>query len=139
WLKGVVVHTPGREVSLVNPESKNELLFDDIIFEEDARKEHFGMLEIFKTGMPDDGQIIEITDLFRECLQNEDARTFLINLLAEWFHRENLDFIKNELMALSANDLLQFVIEGTTPKIPNFSLLPSPNLLFTRDLAAVAG
>ena len=30
-LIGVIVHTPGHEVSLVNPEIADELLFDDII------------------------------------------------------------------------------------------------------------
>ena len=52
-LQGVIVHTPGHEVSLVNPELKDELLFDDIIFEEDARGEHLDMLDIFKTAMPE--------------------------------------------------------------------------------------
>jgi arginine deiminase len=138
-LKGVIVHTPGREVSLVNPETKDELLFDDIIFEDDARQEHLGMLQIIKTIMPDDGQILEITDLFRDVLQNNEARSFFIELLLDRLRQENLHFIKNELTALPADDLLQFVIEGTTPSIPNFSLSPSPNLIFTRDLAAVAG
>jgi arginine deiminase len=138
-LKGVIVHTPGREVSLVNPDLKDELLFDDIIFEEDARQEHLGMLQIFKTVMPTDGKVFEITDLFRECLQNEGAQTFFIDLLVNKLQDENLDFIKNELTALPADGLLQFVIEGTTPQIPHFSLSPSPNLIFTRDLAAVAG
>ncbi|MDZ7691670.1 MAG: hypothetical protein U5K69_11190 [Balneolaceae bacterium] len=58
-LQGVIVHTPGHEVSLVNPELKDELLFDDIVFEEDARREHLDMLEIFKAAMPDDGKIYE--------------------------------------------------------------------------------
>ena len=55
-LQGVIVHTPGHEVSLVNPELKDELLFDDIIFEEDARGEHLDMLDIFKTAMPENGK-----------------------------------------------------------------------------------
>ena len=77
-LKGVIVHTPGNEVSLVNPEHKDELLFDDIIFEEDAKQEHIDMLQIFKAAMPADGKIFQITDLFRECLQNSEARSYFI-------------------------------------------------------------
>ena len=61
-LKGVIVHTPGNEVSLVNPNLKEQLLFDDIIFEEDARQEHIDMLQIFKAAMPADGRIFQITD-----------------------------------------------------------------------------
>jgi arginine deiminase len=138
-LKGVIVHTPGKEVSLVNPELKKELLFDDIIFEEDARQEHLDMLQIFKTAMPSDGRIFEITDLFLECLQNSDARSFFIDLLIDTLREDNLEVIKFDLINLQPKELLQFVVEGRTPEIQNFSLQPTPNLLFTRDLAAVAG
>lgn len=138
-LKGVIVHTPGHEVSLVNPELKDELLFDDIIFEEDARQEHIDMLDIFKTAMPADGRIFQITELFRECLQNSEARAYFIELMVNALPEENLQVIKKDLENLEPNELLQFVIEGSTPAIRNFTLLPTPNLLFTRDLAAVAG
>jgi arginine deiminase len=138
-LKSVIVHTPGHEVNLVNPELKDELLFDDIIYEDDARREHLAMLEIFRTAMPADGQILEITDLFLECLRNEPARSFLIDLLIKALPEDNLTAIKKDLSDLKAGELLQFVIEGTTPAIHNFSLTPTPNLLFTRDLATVAG
>jgi len=140
-LKGVIVHTPGREVSLVNPALKDELLFDDIIFEEDAREEHVDMLKIFKAAMPADGRILQITELFRECLQDSQsqAHTFFIDLLVDAFPEDNLGIIKNDLAALPPDDLLQFVVEGTTPAIADFSLSPTPNLVFTRDLAAIAG
>ena len=138
-LKGVIVHTPGNEVSLVNPELKDQLLFDDIIFEEDARQEHIDMLQIFKAAMPPNGRIFQITDLFLECLQNSDAREYFIALLIEALPEDNLQVIEQTLRELQPKELLQFVIEGATPAIRNFSLHPTPNLLFTRDLAAVAG
>ncbi len=138
-LKGVIVHTPGNEVSLVNPELKDELLFDDIIFEEDARQEHIDMLDIFKAAMPNDSRIFEITNLFQECLQNSEARQYFIDLMINALPEDNLQVIKTDLENLQPGDLLQFVIEGSTPAIRNFTLLPTPNLLFTRDLAAVAG
>lgn len=138
-LKGVIVHTPGNEVSLVNPELKDELLFDDIIFEEDARQEHIDMLEIFRAAMPGDGRILQITDLFLECLQKEEARSFFVELMIDNIPEDNLHVIESDLLQLEAADLLQFAIEGSTPAIRNFTLLPTPNLLFTRDLAAVAG
>lgn len=139
YLKGVIVHTPGREVSLVNPELKDELLFDDIIFEEDARQEHLDMLETFKAAMPKDGQILEITDLFLTCLKNDDARAFFIESLIKRLPEQNLHTIEGELNRLSPEELVAFVIEGATPSIKGFTLLPTPNLLFTRDLAAVVG
>lgn len=138
-LKGVIVHTPGNEVSLVNPELKDELLFDDIIFEEDARQEHIDMLQIFKAAMPADGRIFQITDLFLECLQNSEAREYFIGLLIEALPEDNIQVIEQTLLELQPKELLQFIVEGTTPAIRNFMLHPTPNLLFTRDLAAVAG
>ena len=136
-LNGVIVHTPGHEVSLVNPELKDELLFDDIIFEEDAREEHLDMLDLFKAAMPKDGQVLEVVDLFKDSIQQEDARAFFIEQLIREFPEENLSVIEKQLMALDAQQLLEFSTQGVLPKGNKFSLLPSPNLLFTRDLAAV--
>ena len=89
-LKKVIVHTPGHEVSLVNPELKDELLFDDIIFEEDAREEHLDMLDLFRAAMPEDGEILEIVDLARECLQDADIRQKFVNTLVKELPYENL-------------------------------------------------
>jgi arginine deiminase len=136
-LQSVIVHTPGNEVSLVNPELKDELLFDDIVFEEDARQEHLDMLEIFKVAMPDDGTIHEITDLFLECLEQDEARNFFIKQLVQRLREENLHTIEDDLRRLDPYDLLRFVIDGATPSIRGFTLHPTPNMLFTRDLAAV--
>lgn len=136
-LNGVIVHTPGHEVSLVNPELKDELLFDDIIFEEDAREEHLDMLDLFKAAMPKDGQVIEIVDLFKYSIQNEEARAFFIEQLIREFPEENLSVIEKQLHKLDAQQLLEFSTQGVLPGGSKFSLLPSPNLLFTRDLAAV--
>lgn len=138
-LKNVIVHTPGNEVSLVNPELKDELLFDDIIFEEDARQEHLDMLKLFKAAMPSDGQIFEIIDLLLECFQQNEARTWFIEQLIRRLPEENLHAIEKELLSLNPKDLIQFVIDGTTSSIQSFTMLPTPNLLFTRDLAAVIG
>ena len=138
-LKGVIVHTPGREVSLVNPEIKDELLFDDIIFEEDARGEHLDMLDVFKAAMPKDGEVFEITELFHETIKNADARAHYIEQLIREFPEENLSVIEKELLALEPDDLLTFCTQGILKGSTDFNLHPSPNLLFTRDLAAVVG
>lgn len=138
-LQSVIVHTPGNEVSLVNPELKDELLFDDIIFEEDARHEHLEMLKIFQAAMPRDGRIYEITDLFLECLQESGAQEFFVEKLIAELTQENLHTIKKELLHLPAEELLRFVVDGSTASIGGFTLHPTPNMLFTRDLAAVVG
>lgn len=138
-LKKVIVHTPGHEVSLVNPELKDELLFDDIIFEEDAREEHLNMLKVFAAAMPDDGEIYEITDLANDCLESEKVRVGFVDQLVKQLPYENLAAVADELKELNAEKLLRFTVEGTIEPGHYFSLQPAPNLLFTRDLAAVCG
>lgn len=138
-LSGVIVHTPGPEVSLVNPEMKDELLFDDIIFEEDAHREHRDMLRIFEAAMPEEGQILQITDLFREALQSEEARRQYVESMIRSLPEQNIHTVEKELIGLEAEALLQFAVEGFTPQVKNFTLHPTPNLLFTRDLAVMVG
>ena len=138
-LLGVIVHTPGNEVSLVNPEIKHDLLFDDIIFEEDARGEHLDMIDLFKAAMPKEGEVFEIVDLFTEALTKPDANHFFIEQLIREFPEENLKVIEKELQQLDTPDLVRFSVQGKLHTSTDFNLLPSPNLLFTRDLAAVVG
>jgi len=138
-LQSVIVHTPGREVSLVNPELKDELLFDDIIFEDDAREEHRDMLKLFQSAMPENGNVIEITDLLLESFNDTAAREYFIDLIIREMPEKNLHLIEKELNELPAQKLMQLVIEGSTEPKKIFQLPPSPNLLFTRDLAAVVG
>lgn len=136
-LHGVIVHTPGNEVSLVNPDKKDELLFDDIIFESAARQEHLNMLEVFKTAMPDRESVFEILDLARECFESEDVRGEFVEWMIEELPEENIHTIKRRLTEMDAHSLVTFVTEGTLSG--KFTLHPAPNLLFTRDLATVVG
>ena len=136
-LKAVIVHTPGREVSLVNPILKEELLFDDIIFENDARDEHLDMLKVFSAAMPSDGKILEILDLALECFQSEDVRAEFIEMMISELSQEYIRSVEKELLRLKPEELLQYTVEGTLTGFN--SLQPAPNLLFTRDLAAVVG
>lgn len=136
-LRGVVVHTPGREVSLVSPDVKQKLLFDDIIFEADAHEEHQNMLAIFATAIGSTDGVIQITDLIRETFAEENARSHFISLLLQELPSSNLRAIERRLERLAPDELLDFAVMGQTPGMPEFTLLPCPNILFTRDLAAV--
>lgn len=136
-LQSVLVHTPGREVTLVSPEMKDQLLFDDIIYESDARREHMGMLEIFRTVMPEKGQIYEIADLLSDCFEQEEARAFFISSLIARLPELNLKVVESKLMRFDAQQLFEFAILGQTAALHEFNIHPLPNILFTRDLAAV--
>lgn len=136
-LNGVIVHTPGREVSLVHPDRREALLFDDIIFEADARDEHLAMRRLFEAVLPAGGRVIEITDLFTEAFAEGDARTYFIDTLIRRLPELRLAPYRGRLLDLAPADLTRFAVEGQIPGSPDLALDPSPNLLFTRDLAAV--
>ncbi len=162
-LNGVIVHTPGPELSWIHPRMKHELLFDDIIFEEDARVEHLDMIQVFKTIIKDSSQVFEIRTLINECFEQEEAREYFIDELIKAFPYLPLNFVRKELEALDPSDLLVWAIEGSDSfakhmvsssslqsisgkstenklrALTNIPIHPVPNLLFTRDLAAVIG
>jgi arginine deiminase len=136
-LEAVIVHTPGKEVSLVNPERREQLLFDDIIFEADARQEHLNMIAIFRTVMSDGGSVLEICDLALEALRQEQARIFFTDELIRSLPGSDIRLLRDDLLQLGTESLLEFIVTGVTEDLPRSSLDPAPNLLFTRDLAAI--
>lgn len=136
-LRAVVVHTPGREVSLVHPERRQELLFEDIIFEQGAREEHLNMIALFRKVLPDGEGVYDIADLFREALEQQEARDFFVERFIELHPLQNLRILERELRQLEPDALYELAITGRSP-LP-VSVPPTPNLMFTRDLAAVVG
>jgi arginine deiminase len=138
-LQAVVVHTPGEEVALVSPEIKDDLLFDDIVFGPAARKEHLEMLEIFRAVMPSDGKILQISELILDVFRLREARAAFITEVIDLLPEDNIASVRDALFSLTPAELYEFAVLGRTKRIPSFALLPSPNILFTRDLAAVAG
>jgi arginine deiminase len=138
-LNGVIVHTPGPEVTLVHPDNKHELLFDDIIFESQANHEHREMLDIFRAAMPDSSNVYEIVDLIRHVFGSEDARLYFVERLMRRYPDKLISTQREPLLELDALALTRFAVDGRHDAVPALKLYPSPNLLFTRDLAAVIG
>src|SRR5690606_39614968 len=109
-LRSVVVHTPGREVSLVSPDVKQKLLFDDIIFEADAKIEHQNMLALFEKAIGRPEGVIQITDLIQEAFEAADARSHFIQLLLQELPTSNLRAIERRLDRLEPHELLEFAV-----------------------------
>ena len=59
-------------------------------------------------------------------------------LLSSWL-KNFLHVIEKDLLKLDPKELLIFITQGSLKHPKGFTLNPSPNLLFTRDLAAVVG
>lgn len=136
-LEQVLVHTPGPEMEMVLPENRLELLFDDILFLGHAREEHRLMCAVFEKiiGRRGEGAVLQIADLLREAFEIEDARADFIEEICSVSEERNLRGFEDDLKRLSPDELFDFTLTGESP-LP-IHMHPLPNLIFTRDVAAV--
>jgi arginine deiminase len=135
-LEQVIVHTPGSEMELVSPANREDLLFDDILFVGHARQEHLLMCSVFEkiVGRPD--AVLQIKDLLRETFEAaEEARHAFVEKLCRSLPEQNLGAVEDELKRFSPEELQQFALTGQSDLA--IQAQPVPNLMFTRDLAAV--
>jgi len=149
-LKRVMLHRPGKELERLTIDNKDELLFDDILWLEEAQKEH----DTFADLLRDNG--VEVV-YFRNCLSHvlgEDS--VRDSLLDEVLALEAIDIplvsaLKGVLMEVSASELAEILIAGLTKMealeiLPpcrslvlramgdrDFLIHPLPNLYFQRD------
>jgi len=138
-LKAVAVHRPGLEVDHMTPSLMHELLFDDILFGNEARLEH----DVFRAILALVAEaVVDVQELLAEALAQPGA--------GEWFCRRlavlhNLDPGRAENLAeLSPTALAEAAIGGWIIEEPDqsgyqFALAPVPNMLFMRDPMAVLG
>ena len=140
-LREVVVHTPGEEMALVSPENKDELLFDDLLFVEEAREEHATLVRLFEAavgpGGAEGGAVLQLSGLLREAFDADAARGAFVDAMIRFLPERNFEAYEAELKALDADALHRFALTGQAP-FP-VTAAPLPNLLFTRDLSAVVG
>ena len=156
-LKKVLLHRPGRELLNLVPERLPELLFDDIPFLEEARREH----DAFAALLRDNGaEVVYLEDLMTEvlALHPELTKPFLYR----WLEEGNIRTKKwqDKLYAylterFRGKALVEKTMEGVTLKemggasayslqdliAPADELVvdPMPNLYFTRDPFASVG
>jgi arginine deiminase len=136
-IEQVLVHTPGAEMDLVAPQALSKLLFEDILFLSDARREHQIMCSVLEKVVGDTGSVIQISSLLSETFEKEDARNEFIDEICRVSIDLNLSAFQSDLKLLSPQELLRFALTGESPL--NLKALPLPNLMFMRDVAAVVG
>ncbi len=134
-LRQVVVHTPGKELALVSPENRLELLFDDILFEHKAKQEHELMCQLFRRIVGQEDAVLQIRDLLLDTFYIQDAREYLVEELIRTMPERNLQAFRKDMLSFTPEELLDFVLTGRS--VLPIHALPLPNLMFTRDLCAV--
>jgi arginine deiminase len=134
-LQQVLVHTPGEEMELVSPRNRLELLFDDILFLNHARAEHELMGAVFRNVVGDADTVVQVSNLLLEAFADEDARHDFVERLCRSLPETNIMAVEDDLKRLAPEALHRFALTGVTD-LP-ITMQPVPNLMFTRDLAAV--
>ncbi len=138
-LRAVAVHCPGLEVDNMTPALMHELLFDDILFGDQARAEHETFAGVLAKTTD---QVLDVQDLLVEALTQPGARAHFLTRFCALFKLDEGE--REQLASMDAKLLALYAIAGWYEERDNgtkyrFRLAPSPNLLFMRDAAAVIG
>jgi arginine deiminase len=138
-LKSVLVHLPGREIDQMVPPMMAQLLFDDILYGQEAREEHRRFQQLIRF-IADD--VVDLRDLLEEVLEDEDVKERIVRDLARRKHisRKLVSALLEERPAALAEVLIAGISRDTEPgELPRFDLNPIPNLFFMRDPQIVIG
>lgn len=140
-LKKVIIHAPGREWDLipVDDDITENYLVEDILFRSRAEAEHKQFVDCLRHVAGKDSAL-EFCDLLTDVLDNADARSELIEKVVrlEGLNPESRALLQPE--NIGASHLSQTLVSGELilPNQPARNLFkPIPNILFTRDIAAV--
>lgn len=154
-LQSVLLHCPGEEIENIVPDYLRRLLFDEIAYLDQARKEHNQFAGILR----DEGvEVIYLTDLMAEVLENSEVRNEFLKefmeegkvvtqglqeAIMEFFSSHSpKDFIKKCIAGLRKEELRHIKPKALGDMIRDpypFYLDPIPNMYFQRDPFASIG
>jgi arginine deiminase len=150
-LRKVMVCAPGLAHTRLTPTNCDGLLFDDVMWVENAKRDHFD----FITNMRDRGvEVVEMHDLLAETLNNPEAKKWILDqqIMPNEVGVELIDEIRSFLERLPSSKLAETLMGGlSTYDLPEsyggealklireaagvteYLLPPLPNTLYTRD------
>ncbi|MDF2985286.1 MAG: arginine deiminase [Eubacterium sp.] len=154
-LKSVLIHRPGIEVENIVPDHLRRLLFDEIVYMDQAQREHDQFAQI----LTDEGvEVVYITDLMSDILQDSKVREeFLMEFMTEGkvVTQGLQESVKEFFSTLTPSGFIDKCISGVRHEdlkhikaktlgdmIRNaypFYLDPIPNMYFQRDPFASIG
>lgn len=150
-LRKVMVCAPGRAHQRLTPSNCDDLLFDDVLWVENAKRDHFD----FMTKMRDRGvEVLEMHNLLATVVGIPEGRKWILDnqVVANQVGAELLNEVRSYLDALPDRELAEVLIGGlSTEEFPEdiggsmlqlirdaagvaeYLLPPLPNTLYTRD------
>ncbi len=146
-LRTVIVCRPGLAHKRLTPSNCRDLLFDDVLWVQEAQKEHFG----FVNKMRERGvEVLEFHDLLADTLHTKEGRAYVLDRRITQNHVGNgmLNELRSWLDEMPATQLAEYLIGGIArAELPfqprgmfgqylgmqDFVIPPIPNTIFTRD------
>lgn len=150
-LRKVLVCAPGRAHQRLTPSNCDDLLFDDVLWVDNAKRDHFD----FMTKMRDRGvEVVEMHNLLTETVAIPEAKKWVLDnqVVPNQVGLGLVDEIRSYLEGLSNRQLAETLIGGlSTYEVPDihggemlklvreaagvteYLLPPLPNTLYTRD------
>ncbi|TCM71255.1 arginine deiminase [Rhizobium sp. BK068] len=150
-LRKVLVCAPGRAHQRLTPTNCDALLFDDVLWVDNAKRDHFD----FMNKMRDRGiEVVEMHNLLAQTVAVPEAKKWILDqqVAANQIGLGLLDEVRSYLEGLSDRDLAETLIGGlSTYEFPEaiggeqlalirdaagvneYLLPPLPNTLYTRD------
>jgi arginine deiminase len=149
-LRTVMVSRPGLAHERLTPSNCDALLFDDVFWVDEARKDHFAFCEKMRDR---DIEVLDQHDLLTEVLDIAEGRQWLLNrkITADHVGVGMLGDLRDWLDDMPSPALTRYLTGGITahdlPFAPHsmfgrflgpdgFVLPPLPNLIFTRDTSS---
>jgi len=153
-LREVVVHRPGRELDRLTPGNVADLLFDDVMWADRARREHDDFVKVLVShGI----RVHLFAELLAEALATDDGRHFAVTRVCtdERFGPTAARELRALFSDIDAGLLADYLIGGVLRSelatlhpasvawqslgTDDFVLAPLPNTLFQRDNSAWIG
>ena len=153
-LRKVLVCAPGRAHQRLTPSNCDALLFDDVLWVENAKRDHFD----FITKMRDRGvDVVELHNLLAETVAIPEAKAWILDnqIVPNQIGLGLINEVRGYLEGLSNRELAETLIGGlSTQEFPDaiggktlelvrdaagvneYLLPPLPNTIYTRDTTA---
>ena len=150
-LHKVMVCAPGRAHQRLTPSNCDQLLFDDVLWVDNAKRDHFDFMQKMRgLGV----EVVEMHNLLAETLAIPEARKWVLDnqVIPDQVGLGLVDEIRSYLEGLQPRDLAETLIGGlSTEEFPEtrggemlklvkdaagvteYLLPPLPNTLYTRD------
>jgi arginine deiminase len=151
-LRAVLLHRPGDELHRITPSTMDDLLYDELLWVEEAQREHDAFAEVLRgAGV----EVLYVEELLAEVVADPDEARAIVgrHVTDTSCGPQAVGRIRELLLGRDPRALASALISGVTVEEageidglvaaasdPNDPLLPPiPNLVFTRDSSAWIG